>query len=260
MRPVKKIKKKWLVFGLLVMFCLGFAQSAWAADPGDSANLLSIDLNQNNETGRLSVVLQIFLLMTILSLAPSILVMVTSFTRIAIVLSLLRQAMGSHQMPPNQIIVGLSLFLTFFIMAPVWQTVHKEAYQPYIAEEITANEAFQRAVEPIRKFMIKQTREKDVALLVDVARLPRPKTIDDVPTHVLIPSFIISEIKTAFQIGFMLYVPFLIIDMVVASVLLSMGMMMLPPIMVSMPFKLMIFVLTDGWYLIIGSLVKSFGG
>lgn len=260
MRSVKKIKKKWLVLGLLVMFCLGFAQSAWAADPGDSANLLSIDLNQNNETGRLSVVLQIFLLMTILSLAPSILVMVTSFTRIAIVLSLLRQAMGSHQMPPNQIIVGLSLFLTFFIMAPVWQTVHKEAYQPYIAEEITANEAFQRAVEPIRKFMIKQTREKDVALLVDVARLPRPKTIDDVPTHVLIPSFIISEIKTAFQIGFMLYVPFLIIDMVVASVLLSMGMMMLPPIMVSMPFKLMIFVLTDGWYLIIGSLVKSFGG
>lgn len=260
MRPVKKMKKKWLVIGLLVAFCLGFAQSAWSADPGDGANLLSIDLNQDNDTGRLSVVLQIFLLMTILSLAPSILVMVTSFTRIAIVLSLLRQAMGSHQMPPNQIIVGLSLFLTFFIMAPVWQTVHKDAYQPYMAEEITANEAFQRAVEPIRKFMIKQTREKDVALLVDVARLPRPKSIDDVPTHILIPSFIISEIKTAFQIGFMLYVPFLIIDMVVASVLLSMGMMMLPPIMVSMPFKLMIFVLTDGWYLIIGSLVKSFTG
>lgn len=260
MRPVKKIRKKWLVLGLLAVFCLGLAQSAWAADPGNGANLLSIDLNQDNETGRLSVVLQIFLLMTILSLAPSILVMVTSFTRIAIVLSLLRQAMGSHQMPPNQIIVGLSLFLTFFIMAPVWQTVHKDAYQPYMAKEITANEAFQRAIEPIRKFMIKQTREKDVALLVDVARLPRPKSIDDVPTHVLIPSFIISEIKTSFQIGFMLYVPFLIIDMVVASVLLSMGMMMLPPIMVSMPFKLMIFVLTDGWYLIIGSLVKSFTG
>ena len=163
-------------------------------------------------------------------------------------------------MPPNQIIVGLSLFLTFFIMAPVWQTVHKEAYQPYMANEISATEAFQKAIQPIRQFMIKQTREKDMALLVDIAHLPRPKNIEDIPTHIMIPAFIISEIKTAFQIGFMLYVPFLIIDMVVASVLLSMGMMMLPPIMVSMPFKLMIFVLTDGWYLIIGSLVKSFTG
>ena len=145
-------------------------------------------------------------------------------------------------------------------MTPVWQAVHKEAYTPYMAEEITAEVAFQKAIVPIRTFMLKQTREKDLALLVDVANLPRPKNIEDVPTHVLIPSFIISEIKTAFQIGFMLYIPFLIIDMVVASVLLSMGMMMLPPIMVSLPFKLMIFVLTDGWYLIVGSLVKSFSG
>jgi flagellar biosynthetic protein FliP len=259
MQAIKKLKKRWLIPGLIVMIFLGLSASAWAAGPGGGANLLSLDLNQNNDTGRLNVVLQIFLLMTVLSLAPSILVMVTSFTRIAIVLSLLRQAMGSNQMPPNQIIVGLALFLTFFIMAPVWQAVRDDAYQPYMAEEITAEEAFQKAIEPVRKFMIKQTREKDVALLVDVAHLPRPKNIDEVPIHVIIPSFIISEIKTAFQIGFMLYVPFLIIDMVVASVLLSMGMMMLPPIMVSMPFKLMIFVLTDGWYLIIGSLVKSFG-
>jgi flagellar biosynthetic protein FliP len=186
--------------------------------------------------------------------------MLTSFTRIAIVLSLLRQAIGSNQIPPSQIIVGLSLFLTFFIMTPVWQTVHQEAVKPYLAEEIDARQALEKAMQPVRKFMIKQTREKDLSMMVQVAKMQRPKNIDDVPTHVLIPSFIISELKTAFQIGFMLYVPFLIIDMVVASVLLSMGMMMLPPVMVSLPFKLMIFVLTDGWYLIVGSLVKSFTG
>jgi flagellar biosynthetic protein FliP len=253
--------QKWMPVVIIVaVLSLGLAQQSLAAPPDNSSNLLSIDINQEADSGRMSVVVQIFLLMTVLSLAPSILVMLTSFTRIAIVLSLLRQAMGSHQMPPNQIIVGLSLFLTFFIMTPVWQTVHKEAYQPYMANEIDSTQAFQRAIQPVRKFMIKQTREKDVALLVDVANLARPNSIEDVPIHVLIPSFIVSEIKTAFQIGFMLYVPFLIIDMVVASVLLSMGMMMLPPIMVSMPFKLMIFVLTDGWYLIIGSLVKSFTG
>jgi flagellar biosynthetic protein FliP len=204
--------------------------------------------------------MQIFLLLTILSLAPSILVMLTSFTRIAIVLSLLRQAIGSNQIPPSQIIIGLSLFLTFFIMTPVWQTVHQESIKPYLAEEIDASQALEKAMQPVRKFMIRQTREKDLSMMVQVAKIQRPKNIDDVPTHVLIPSFIISELRTAFQIGFMLYVPFLIIDMVVASVLLSMGMMMLPPVMVSLPFKLMIFVLIDGWYLIVGSLVKSFTG
>ena len=255
------INRKWTVCIVLVLLlgaCLPEIGSC--ATPGSVGNLLSIDVNQQGDAGKLNVVMQIFLLLTVLSLAPSILVMVTCFTRIAIVLSLLRQAIGTNQMPPNQIIVGLSLFLTFFIMTPVWQAVHKEAYTPYMAEEITAEVAFQKAIVPIRTFMLKQTREKDLALLVDVANLPRPKNIEDVPTHVLIPSFIISEIKTAFQIGFMLYIPFLIIDMVVASVLLSMGMMMLPPIMVSLPFKLMIFVLTDGWYLIVGSLVKSFSG
>ena len=240
-----------LVVLLLPVVCL-------AASPAKSAPLISIEGRQGEEPGKVSVVIQIFALLTVLSLAPSILVMVTSFTRIAIVLSLMRQAIGSNQLPPNQIIVGLSLFLTFFIMTPVWQTVHKEALTPYLEKQISSQEALQKAVQPIRKFMIHQTREKDLALLMDVAKLPRPKNIADVPTHVLIPAFIISELKTAFQIGFMLYVPFLIIDMVVASVLLSMGMMMLPPVMVSLPFKLMIFVLTDGWYLIVGSLVKSF--
>lgn len=246
---------------IAVLVCLVFsADGAMAADPISDPGILRLDLGQGDNPGKVSVVMQIFILLTVLSLAPSILIMVTCFTRIAIVLSLLRQAMGSPQLPPSQIIVGLALFLTFFIMTPVWQTVHKEAVKPYLAEQITASQAIEKAVGPIRKFMITHTREKDLSLLVDVARLPRPENVGAVPTTVLIPAFIISELKTAFQIGFMLYVPFLIIDMVVASVLLSMGMMMLPPIMVSLPFKLMIFVLTDGWYLIIGSMVKSYYG
>jgi flagellar biosynthetic protein FliP len=232
----------------------------WCETPVDPAAFLKIDMTQDADSGKVGVVMQIFLLLTVLSLAPSILIMFTSFTRIAIVLSLLRQAIGSNQLPPNQIIIGLALFLTFFIMAPVWQTVNENALQPYMADEISSKEALEKALKPIRKFMISQTREKDLAMFVNVAKLERPKNIEAVPTHVLIPSFIISELKTAFQIGFMLYIPFLIIDMVVASVLLSMGMMMLPPIMVSLPIKLMVFVLTDGWYLVVGSLVKSFAG
>jgi flagellar biosynthesis protein FliP len=244
---------------LLVVYLMMAVWSPVSAETDSSTSLLQIDIKPGAEPGRLSVTLQIFLLMTILSLAPSILIMLTAFTRIAIVLSLLRQAIGANQLPPNQIIVGLSLFLTFFVMSPVWQKIHEESLKPYLENRIDSVEALQKAEEPIRRFMIKQTREKDLALMVEVAHFPRPRNIDEVPTHILIPSFIISELKTAFQIGFMLYIPFLIIDMVVASVLLSMGMMMLPPMMVSLPFKLMIFVLTDGWYLIIGSLVKSFG-
>lgn len=243
---------KWalLAIGLIVL-----AQNAWAQSP---APLISIGLDQAQDQGKVAVVLQLFLLMTVLSIAPSILIMVTSFTRIVIVFSLLRQAMGTNQLPPNQIVIGLALFLTFYVMAPVWQKVNQDALQPLIAKEISQKEALDKAVVPIREFMISQTREKDLALLINVAKMPRPANIDAVPTTVLIPSFIISELKTAFQIGFMLYVPFLVIDMVVASVLLSMGMMMLPPVMVSLPFKLMIFVLADGWHLIVGSLVKSF--
>lgn len=243
---------------VLLLVVLALPNLATAQPPNGTDTLLSINMDQNAQPGKVGVVMQIFLLLTVLSLAPSILVMVTSFTRIAIVLSLLRQAIGSNQLPPNQIIIGLSLFLTFFIMTPVWQAVHQDALKPYLADEITGQEALGKAVEPVRKFMMRQTREKDLAMLVDVAKLDRPRNRDDVPIQVLIPAFIMSELKTAFQIGFMLYVPFLIIDMVVASVLLSMGMMMLPPVMVSLPFKLMIFVLTDGWYMIVGSLVKSF--
>ncbi len=220
--------------------------------------LVKVDYRNSDDPGDMTVVLQIFVLLTILSLAPAILIMVTSFTRIAIVLSLLRQALGTHQMPPNQIILGLALFLTFFIMTPVWQQVNSQAVKPFLGKKISQQEALQKAVQPIRRFMYHQTREKDLALFVKISKLKKPRNIEDVPTSVLIPSFIISELKTAFQIGFLLYVPFLILDMVVASVLLSMGMMMLPPVMISLPFKLMLFVLADGWYLIVGSLVKSF--
>jgi len=243
----------WLV-GISVLAILLASQPCL----GETAPLVSIGLEGAAEPGEVSIVLQIFLLLTVLSLAPTILIMLTSFVRIAIVLSLLRQAMGTHQMPPNQIIMGLAMFLTFFVMAPVGTTIHQTALQPYLDKQIDFREALHKASDPIREFMYKQTREKDLALLIDIAKVDRPHNADDVPMQVLIPSFIISELKTAFQIGFMLYVPFLIIDMVVASVLLSMGMMMLPPIMISLPFKLMIFVLTDGWYLVVGSIVKSF--
>ena len=229
-----------------------------AAAPQTAAPFISIGMDQTQEPGKMAVVLQIFLLMTILSLAPAILIMLTSFTRVVIVLSLLRRALGTMQMPPNQVIIGLALFLTFFIMTPVWNQINQTALQPYLENRIDQQQALQNAAEPLREFMFKQTREKDLALFVGIAKVERPKDINDIPTTVLIPSFIISEVKTAFQIGLLLYVPFLIIDMVVASVLLSMGMMMLPPIMISLPFKLMLFVLADGWNLLIGSLVKSF--
>ncbi len=234
-------------------------QCSSAAEPLTGAPFISIGMDETKDPGKMAVVLQIFLLMTILSLAPAILIMLTSFTRIVIVLSLLRRALGTMQMPPNQVIIGLALFLTFFIMTPVWHAINQNALQPYLDDKIGQEEALQKAAAPLRKFMFKQTREKDLALFVDIAKMERPKNTDDIPLSVLIPSFITSEVKTAFQIGLLLYVPFLIIDMVVASVLLSMGMMMLPPIMISLPFKLMLFVLSDGWNLLVGSLVKSFG-
>ena len=255
----KLIKILGLLLIIISVFLLLNRQLCWAGTPTVSTPYLSIGLDKSEEPGKVAVILQIFLLLTVLSLVPAVLIMLTSFTRIVIVLSVLRQAMGTHQMPPNQIILGLALFLTFFIMTPVWHRVNQNALQPYLDKKITQEQALENAAKPIREFMFRQTREKDLALLIDIAGVKKPSNADDVPTSVLIPSFIISELKTAFQIGFLLYVPFLIIDMVVASVLLSMGMMMLPPIMISLPFKLMLFVLADGWYLIVGSLVKSFG-
>jgi len=255
-----KLLKMFVIISVFFMVFIGLAPHiCWGNTPAVAGSYLTIGLSNAKDPQKVTVVLQIFLLLTVLSLAPAILIMLTSFTRIVIVFSILRQAMGTHQMPPNQIILGLAMFLTFFIMTPVWQEVNQQALQPYLEGKVTQHQALEKASKPIRNFMFKQTREKDLALFVDIADMERPKSIDDVPTSVLIPSFIISELKTAFQIGFFLYVPFLIIDMVVASVLLSMGMMMLPPIMISLPFKLMVFVLVDGWYLIVGSIVKSFG-
>jgi flagellar biosynthetic protein FliP len=258
-RASAKYLARWHVMALLVVGLFFIASnSCWGADPVISTPFFSVGLDNAGQPQAPTVVLQIFLLMTVLSLAPAILIMVTSFTRIVIVLSLLRRALGTMQMPPNQVMIGLALFLTFFIMAPIWQKINGDALQPYLEKKIGHQQALQNAAAPLRDFMFKQTREKDLALFVDIAKLERPKNVAEVPTTVLIPSFIISEVKTAFQIGLLLYVPFLIIDMVVASVLLSMGMMMLPPVMVSLPFKLMLFVLSDGWYLLVGSLVKGF--
>jgi len=184
--------------------------------------------------------------------------MVTSFTRVMIVFSFLRNALGTQQTPPTQVLVGLAVFLTIFIMAPVWQQVNSTALQPYLDQRISQSQAFQNAMSPVRDFMFRQTREKDLGLFLKMANLPKPENISQVPTYVLIPAFIISEFRIAFQIGFLLYIPFLMLDMIVASVLMSMGMMMLPPVMISLPFKLLLFVLVDGWYLIVESIITGF--
>ena len=202
--------------------------------------------------------LQILLTLTILSLAPSLLIMMTSFTRIIIVLSFVRSALATQQMPPNQVLVGLALFLTFFTMSPYLEQVNKNALQPYLAGALPQDTALTEAMKPMREFMFKQTRENDIALFVNFSDAARPASRDDVPTTTLIPAFIISELKTAFQIGFLIYIPFIVIDMVVASTLMSMGMMMVPPVMISLPFKILLFVLVDGWHLIVRSAILSF--
>jgi flagellar biosynthetic protein FliP len=202
--------------------------------------------------------LQILLLLTVLSLAPTLLVMVTSFTRIIVVLSFVRTALGTQQTPPNQVLVGLALLLTFFVMNPVLRTIDAQAIRPYLAHKITQQQALDRAAQPLRAFMFRQTREKDIMLFYSISGEPRPRTQNDVPTYILVPAFVISELKTAFEMGFAIYVPFIVIDMVVASVLLSMGMMMIPPVIISLPFKILIFLLVDGWNLVVASLVQSF--
>jgi len=212
---------------------------------------------------RVSASLQILLFMTVLSLAPAILVMMTSFTRVVVVLGLLRQALATQQLPPNQVIIGLALFLTFMIMAPVWQDVNATALAPYLEGKLDHKQALDRAATPVRAFMIKQIRinrgEEEVLMFLDYRNIEDAETWEDVPTSVLVPSFILSELKKAFFIGFVLYLPFLIVDMVTASVLISMGMLMLPPVLISLPFKILLFVLVDGWHLVIGSLLQSFG-
>lgn len=219
---------------------------------------LTLSVADTQNPADVSVALQVLFLITVLALAPSILMMATSFIRMVIVFSFLRRAIGTQTMPPDQVLVGLALFLTIFVMMPVITEINDTALQPYLAEEIAFNEALDLAAKPVRQFMLKQVNEKDVALFVRMSKSPAPRTVDDLSMAVIVPAFITSELKTAFIIGFVLFIPFLVIDMIVASVLLSMGMMMLPPIMISMPFKIVLFVLIDGWHLLVRQLVTSF--
>lgn len=251
--------REYLILSLLV--ALSFFVLAGTASPAEPLPIPNVSLNIGgsvDQPAKAATVIQLVFILTVLSLAPAIFLMLTSFTRIVVVLSLLRHALGTQQVPPNQIIIGLAMFLTFFIMAPVWQQVNQQALKPYYEEQISGDEALERASVPIKSFMMKQTREKDLALFVKIAKEKRPAKPEDVSLTTLIPAFVISELKTAFQIGFMVFLPFFIIDMVVSSVLLSMGMMMLPPVMMSLPFKILLFVMVDGWHLIVGSLVQSF--
>lgn len=218
----------------------------------------NINITDSNNPQDYVSSIQLLVIFTVLTLAPSILIMMTSFTRILIVLSFLRNALGTQQIPQNQILIGLALFLSFFIMSPVVTEINDKALQPYIKEEISQEKMIENTMKPIRSFMFKQTKEKDMGLFLKISKIEKIESIEDIPTTILIPSFIISEIKAAFQIGFILFVPFLVIDMVVASTLMSMGMMMLPPAMISLPFKLLLFIMVDGWNLIIGQLVNSF--
>lgn len=254
---VRDKKSKTLIIILLGLIFLVCYSAPVLAEPIELPNV-SLNIGGEGE-GDLSSVIQLVILLTVLTLAPAIVILLTSFTRIVVVLSFVRTSMATQQMPPNQVLIGLALFLTFFIMAPTLQQVNTNALQPYMQGEIGQEEAFQKGMEPMRAFMFKQTREKDLALFVKMANIERPRNFDDIPNYVLIPSFIISELKTAFQIGFIIFIPFLVIDMVVASALMSMGMMMLPPMMISLPFKILLFVLVDGWNLVIQSLLLSFG-
>lgn len=243
----------WILFAISTLGASG----AWAQGVTLPNVQLGFKTTQNPQ--EVVNVIKILLTMTVLTLAPAILILMTSFTRIVIVLSFLRHALGTQSLPPNQLIVGLSLFLTLFVMSPFLQEINTNALQPYLAGKMTQDTAIDNSLSPLRRFMFAQTRATDLSLFIKLSGTKQPKTRADLSTVVLIPAFIISELKTAFQIGFIIYLPFLVIDMVVASVLMAMGMMMLPPVIVSLPFKIMLFVLVDGWGLLVGSLVRSFG-
>ena len=245
-------------FSLLVAIALFLPVSAAMAAAPLPIPSINIGVADSTKPAEVATSVKVLVLFTVLSLAPSILMMTTSFTRIIIVLSFLRQALGTQQTPPNQVIVGLALFLTFFVMSPVFSKVNGDAFQPFLAGQITQDEAWEKGTAPLKTFMLANTRDKDLSLMVGLSRMPRPANARELGMTVLTPAFVLSELRVAFQMGFLIYIPFLVIDMVVASVLMSMGMMMLPPIMISLPFKLMLFVLVNGWNLVVGSLIKSF--
>jgi flagellar biosynthetic protein FliP len=236
---------------------LAWTAQAALGEPSDHP-ALTISLGGSAGAEQLPLTLQIVALLTLLSLAPALVIMVTSFTRILIVLSFARSALGTQQIPPNMVLVGLSLFLTVFTMAPVWREVDGQALQPYLKQRIGYQAAAARAVKPVREFMLRQTDESELAVFVNLGKLPRPKSADDIPTYVVVPAFMIGELKRAFTMGFMIFIPFVVIDMVVATVLMSMGMMMMPPVVISMPCKILLFVLVNGWELVTQSVVTSF--
>ncbi len=244
------MKKKIII---LLIFLAGLSLASAQVLPK-----INFGFDQAQSPQDVAVSLQILLLLTVLSLAPSILVMMTSFTRITIVLSMLRKAIGTQSAPSNQILIGLSIFLTFFVMQPVFTKINDDALQPYLKGTLSHEQAYLVGVEPLREFMLKQTRQKDLALMINSSKMPKPDSAEQLPLSVIIPAFAISELRLAFQMGFLLYLPFLMIDMIIASILMSMGMMMLPPVMISAPFKILLFVLIDGWYIVIDSLIKSF--
>ncbi|MFH2093661.1 MAG: flagellar type III secretion system pore protein FliP [Pseudomonadota bacterium] len=258
---MRSVTSKFFVYPKIVCFVVLLLTCITGVCQAVNFPIPSLELNVKTATEpeEVAVVLEIIALLTILALAPSILILMTPFTRLIVVFHFLRQAMGIQSSPPNQVIVGLALFMTFFIVKPVALQIYDQSLNPYLERQITYNVAFEKAQSPIRKFLLLNTRENDLALFVKGADIKKPQTREDVSLLVLIPAYVISELKTAFIIGFVLYIPFLVIDMVVASVLLAMGMMMLPPVMISLPFKLMLFVLVDGWNLLTGSLLKSFG-
>jgi flagellar biosynthesis protein FliP len=250
--------KLWIriLVAVVLIFCFNMTP-IYAADPIPGINIDIGGTSASTPSGASSSV-NIILLLTILSIAPSILVLMTSFTRIVIVLGFVRTSLGTQQMPPNQVLIGLALFLTFFIMAPTLGEINQTAYQPYMKGEITQTAALDKASVSVKKFMFQHTREKDLKLFLDYTKASPPTGIEDTPLTALVPAYAISELKTAFQMGFMIFIPFLVIDMVVASTLMAMGMMMLPPVMISLPFKILLFILVDGWYLVVRSLLLSF--
>ncbi len=256
------MKYLYIMIIVFVTFCavLHMTRTVEAADTEDSVNsAMNMTINMGNieEPKKVAGIVKILLIMTSFTFLPGLLMVTTSFTRIIIVLSFARKALSAQQMPPNQILIGLAILITFFVMAPVFNQINEKAIQPYMQEEITQGEAFTQGMGHLKTFMVRQTREKDIALFYNISKMDRPNSLDDIPAHIILPAFVISELKTAFQMGFVVYLPFIVIDMVVASVLTSMGMFMLPPMMISVPFKIVLFVLVDGWHLIIQSLVSS---
>lgn len=255
---IRFLKKGGVIFlvGFGLLLAAGIDTAAAQAGPGGSFPNISIDIG--GEEGDFSLAIQALIILTILSFGPAIVTMMTSFTRLIVVFFFLRMGLGTQQSPPNQVLLGLAMFMTLFIMAPTFNQINNEAIQPYIEEEITQTEALNLAGNPMKEFMVRQTREKDLLLFMDMGEIESVSGIEELPLYVVIPSFVISELRVAFQIGFMIYLPFMVIDLVVASVLLSMGIMFLPPVLVSLPFKILVFVLTDGWYLLVESLLQSF--